>query len=124
MLHPIKYYKIVQDIKEDCFPSIIAHIKYLSSKYEQEAYGEELYNELMYYDEPPEVYFRETNSYMTYNALKKCIKIVQANKDNQKLLETLAKWEYNYNDFLKKSSIFTTKFYKKTIKNYCTSPRG
>lgn len=113
LLHPIKYYKIVQDIKENGFPSIIAHIKYLSSKYEQEAYGEELYNELMYSDEPPEVYFRETNSYMAYNALKKCIKIVQTNKDNQKLLEALTKWGYNYNDFLKKAQYSQQNFIKR-----------
>ena len=113
LLHPRKYYEIVKDIQNEGFPKIVAHIKYLSSKYEQEEYGEELYNELMYSDEPPEVYFRETNSYMAYNALKKCIKIVQANKDNQKLLEALAKWGYNYNDFLKKAQYSQQNFIKR-----------
>ena len=38
---------------------------------------------------------------------------MQANKDNQKLLETLAKWEYNYNDFLKKAQYSQQNFIKR-----------
>lgn len=113
LLHPVKYYQIVKDIQKEGFPQIIAHIKYLSSKYEQEAYSEELYNELMYSDEPPESYFRKTNPYLAYNMLKTCVKVLGTNKNNQELIEALSKWGYNYDDFLRKAHYAQQSFIKR-----------
>lgn len=96
-----QYYDATRSLfDKDTVVEAVSDIIYLSSRYEQESYAEEMYNELLFSDRDITSSYKNTNSWMAYESMKKNIRLIMENKKQQSIRKEIEKRGYSVDRFL------------------------